>query len=380
MGSILALGGSHLIEGFGGAFLLAALVAVVMTAILIRLAPRLGLLDRPHSLGIHRTAVPRVGGLAIFVAFLMAVGWAWASGIPLDSTQAAQLLGMVMGVAILVAAGLLDDLRRIAPEVKFSWELLGAIVAIIYGVQAGLVPALLVAAPLTALYLVGGANALNLLDGMDGLAAGVSAISAIFLGIMGFLAGDLLVVFLSCAVLGALLGFLPYNLNPAKTFMGDCGSLQLGFLLAGAAALLSSQPYNWVLFVAPLAVLGIPLLDTAGALVRRKRARVDMFSGDRRHIYDLVPNMGLGYRTTVSVLWAASAGLGLAGLWATTLGGISAMALLGFIPVAALGVGLRLGLFSNGEPQRAQSVKPGATSRFSSEPASGSTEWQEARP
>jgi len=324
---------------------MAAAVSGALTFLATSLAPRIGIMDMPNALGIHNTPTPRTGGIAIFVGVLIACIAALMGMFPLSPLQSVQLLGLLLGGGILAAVGLLDDMRRIAPEVKFCWEILGALVALVYGVQMELLPLLWLALPVTVLFLVGGANAVNLIDGMDGLAGGVGALAALFLGAMALLEGNSLVALFCAVILGSILGFLPFNLHPAKTFMGDCGSLQIGFLLTACALLLSSQPYNWVMFLAPLSVLSLPFLDTAAALVRRRMGRSDMFDGDRRHIYDLLARRCASYWQTVVLMWAACIALGIAGLAAAVLGGSWALVLIGLVAAVGLAGAWRLGVF-----------------------------------
>jgi UDP-GlcNAc:undecaprenyl-phosphate GlcNAc-1-phosphate transferase len=284
---------------------------------------RLGIIDNPGELSIHNPPTPRTGGLAIFVGFLMAIGYAWAKG--LFNNEGRTFIGIVIGAVVICLIGFLDDIHRISPRQKFLCELLGAAIAIGSGLQVGTFPLLGVGVFLALFYLVGGANALNLLDGMDGLAAGTTAIAAFFLAILAAGQGKTLVLVLALATLGATLGFLPYNLNikfrfrnfritisnpHSSIFMGDAGSLFLGFILSSMAILFTAQPYDLVGFITPLVVISIPILDTALAILRRLARRTDPFTGDRQHVYDLLARKGLGNRRAVLVIYLAAFLLG----------------------------------------------------------------------
>ena len=284
---------------------------------------RLGIIDTPGELSIHIRHIPRTGGLAMFVGFLMAMGYAWATGL-LDN-EGRTFIGIVIGAVVIFLAGFLDDINRISTRQKFLWEFLGAAIAIGLGLRVETFPLLGASVFLAFLYLVGGANALNLLDGMDGLAAGTTAIAAFFLAILAAGQEKTLVLILALATLGTTLGFLPYNFNinfgfrnsklairnpQTAIFMGDAGSLFLGFILSSMAILFTTQPYDLVGFITPLVVISIPILDTALAILRRFTCKADLFSGDRQHVYDLLARRGLGNRRAVLVIYLATFLLG----------------------------------------------------------------------
>lgn len=334
-------------------FAVAAVVSALLTPLCIRIAPRIGIMDLPNSLSIHRKAMPRAGGVAMFAAVLTAGVLALFGLVPLTEAERIQLLGILVGTSIVAGVGFLDDIRRIAPEVKFCWEIVGAMVTLAYGVQIGTFPLIWIALPLTVLYLVGGANAVNLMDGMDGLAGGIGAIAALFLGALALIDGNSLAAVMCALTLGSVLGFLPFNVRPAKTFMGDCGSLQLGFLLTASVVLISSKPYDLVWSLAPLTVLALPILDTSAALLRRRMAKGDMFSGDRCHIYDLVMNREAGYWRTVASLWTVAVGMGIVGALASLLAPTAGLAIIAFGCIASVVGAWRLGAFAPEAPEPA---------------------------
>jgi len=284
---------------------------------------RLGIMDIPGEFSIHKPPVPRTGGLAMFTGFMLAIGYAWTKG--LFNNNERTFIAIVIGAMVICFVGFLDDIHRISPRKKFAWECFGAAIAIGLGLQVGTFPLLGVGVFLAFFYLVGGANALNLLDGMDGLAAGTTAIAAFFLAILAAVQGKTPVLVLALAILGVTLGFLPCNFslslrfrnfkltikNPhSAIFMGDAGSLFLGFILSSMAILFTAQPYDLVGFIAPLVVIFIPILDTTLALLRRFIRRADPFTGDREHLYDLLSEKGLGNRRAVLVIYLVTFLLG----------------------------------------------------------------------
>jgi UDP-GlcNAc:undecaprenyl-phosphate GlcNAc-1-phosphate transferase len=255
---------------------------------------------------------------------------------------------------VICLIGFLDDIHRISPRQKFLWEFIGAAIAIGLGLQVGTFPLLGVGVFLALFYLVGGANALNLLDGMDGLAAGTTAIAAFFLAILAAGQGKTLVL----ATLGATLGFLPYNFNinfgfrnskfairnpQSVIFMGDAGSLFLGFILSSMAILFTAQPYDLVGFVTPLVVISIPILDTALAIFRRFTCKADLFSGDRQHVYDLLARRRLGNRRAVLVIYLAAFLLGTLSLVMIRLDPIPAILLAAGVVIVMAIIAIRLG-------------------------------------
>ena len=317
---------------------------------------RLGIMDIPVELSIHNPPVPRTGGLAMFVGFLMAIYYAWTKG--LFNNEGGTFIGIVIGAVVICVVGFLDDIHQISPRKKFVWEVLGAAIAIGLGLQVGTFPLLGVGVFLALFYLIGGTNALNLLDGLDGLAAGTTVIAAFFLAILAAGQGKTLILVLALATLGAALGFLPYNFgvyfrfrdfkfsirNPhSSIFMGDAGSLFLGFMLSSMAILFTAQPYDLVGFITPLLVISIPIVDTAFAILRRLASRKDLFTGDRQHVYDLLSKKGLGNRRTVLVIYLATFLLGILSLVMIRLDPVPAILLaIGIVAIIGI-IAIRLG-------------------------------------
>lgn len=219
--------------------------------------------------------------------FLVATTYARWSGV-LATESSASLLGILIGGVLVAVAGFLEDARRISPLQGFLWQCMAASVTIGAGVRVRILPLIGVELVLTLCYLVGCANAVNLLDGIDGLAGGTSIIAALSFGLIATIQGNGFVAVLALALAGAVLGFLPFNFPRARISMGDVGSLFLGFTLASFAVLLTDRPYDLLRFAVPLTVLGVPMLNMALVLIRRFRLRDDLFRKDRDHPYDLL--------------------------------------------------------------------------------------------
>jgi len=284
-------------------------------------ARRIGAVDEPGELSIHTRPVARTGGLAILLAFMIAMGYAlWRGDLGVEATPA--LWGLLGGAVIAAAGGLYDDARDISARQKLLWQFAAATGALAFGIRSGFLSTPGLALVLTLAFLIGGANAMNLLDGMNGLAGGVSVIAAISLAVLGVIQGNRVVAVMGTALAGAVLGFVPYNLPRASAFMGDVGSLFLGFTLASLAVLLGDAPLDASRFVLPIAVLGLLVLDTGLALTRRALGRGHVFTGDRDHTYDILARR-LGGRTGSAVvgMWALALILGATGVGAAYVGG-----------------------------------------------------------
>jgi perosamine synthetase len=350
-------------------YLIIFFISIVSTFMLMPFAGSLGfrrgIVDNPGNLTIHALPVPRTGGVAMFLGFLITIGIAWLSG--LVSSHIFAVIGIFFGASFFFIAGLFDDIHKISPLEKFLIEIIGALLAVSLDIKLKTFPVVLVGSLLGIFYLIGGANALNLLDGMDGLAAGISAIAAVFMAIQAIHQSNFLASVLALSVLGVSLGFLPYNLNIknplnhlllrlhknflsngnsySKIFMGDSGSLFLGYALSCTAILLASKASDYKSFMAPLLVLSIPLLDTGLALARRLINRADPFTGDRRHIYDIMVSKGLNTKQTVGILCSVTLLLGILSIAVVRLDSFRTFCLpLGLGLIAVLGViAVRLG-------------------------------------
>ena len=320
----------------------AAAVAFCLTPFLSWLGERQGLLDRPgvrSDRTVHLSPVPRLGGIAIFAGFAIAV----AIWLGLESPV---VRGTLVGGFLIMLLGLIDDLRPMSAKVKFLFQLAAALVLVLYGVKiewltnplGGYIYLGNWGLPLTIFWVVAMVNVVNLIDGLDGLAAGVSSIAALTLLFVALQEGQTTVVFLSAALAGATLGFLPFNFNPARIFMGDSGALFLGYVLAAVSIEGAIKSAAAVGLAVPVLALGLPIADTFFAIMRRSRNGRPVYRADKGHLHHRLLALGLNHRQTVVIMYCIS---GFLGMSAIALSEVQALYALGLI--AALMVGMYVG-------------------------------------
>jgi len=306
-----------------GSLFLAAGISFVVTVSLTPLAAQLavawGWMDHPDGRRkLHRSPVPAVGGVAVFAGF-MATGAALQlleyRDLLRDLTSFRALWVPLVGAGLLVSAiGLVDDARGVRPLGKLAVQTAAAVLLYLSGFHirqisnplGGAIDLGMLALPVTILWLVGMSNAFNLIDGMDGLAAGLALVSTLGLLTAAAVSGRWETVLVAGALAGALAGFLPYNFNPARVFLGDCGALPVGFILAAIAVKSSIKASAAIAVAVPLIALALPILDVALAVVRRVVRRRPVFQGDRDHIHHRLVDMGLTPRRAVVTLYAVA--------------------------------------------------------------------------
>lgn len=308
---------SQIVTGlFASAF--ATMTAAALTPIVRALADALGAVDAPGERRMHARAIPRMGGLAIVggfaAAFLLSVA---LELVPLGPTTDERLMGFGAGAFVIVVAGVFDDIRGLGAKRKLLAQLLAATIAWYGGARVqpvlnvpglGMVEVGIVASYFaTIVWVLAFTNAINLIDGLDGLAGGVVFFAALTNVVVAFITDNPLAAAVNGALAGAVLGFLFYNFNPAKIFMGDTGSLFLGYALS-AGALLSSRQKESTLasLLVPLVALGVPLTDTILAMLRRVVARRSIFAADREHLHHKLVDAGLTHRRAVIILYGFS--------------------------------------------------------------------------
>ena len=292
------------------AALLSALVAFTLTPSVSALAHKIGAIDVPRdSRRMHKTPIPRIGGLAIFAGFVV------ASLVFCKITP--ELVAIYAGGLIIVAVGVIDDVSPINAWIKLIAQIGVALIAISQGVVLEYINFFgnyvhfgVLSVPITVVWIVGLTNAINLIDGLDGLACGVSAISSISLLLVMLLKGELVFATVTAVIVGACIGFLPFNSNPAKIFMGDTGSLFLGYTMAVISVSGVFKLHTVISFIIPLSIFGLPLFDTAFAFVRRMLKGKSPFSPDRGHLHHRLIDMGFNQKQSVRILYAICAILG----------------------------------------------------------------------
>ena len=300
-------------------FATALVVGLVATPIVRGFALGQGLLDQPGGRKVHRVAIPRLGGVAMAIAFGAGVGVAILMSPDLDAVgglRPNRVAAILAGVSILVIVGVVDDIRGMRALVKLAFQVAAAVVAWWLGLSVdrlhlpwGIVELGIMSLPITALWIVAVINAINLIDGLDGLAAGVVLTALGAFGLLAAVDGVDPTLPLIAATAGAAVGFLAYNLHPATIIMGDTGSMFLGFVVAAIAISLTQDGVHPVHPWVPMVALGVPIVDTAWAIVRRTARGEPFFVADSGHVHHQLLRRGLSQRDSMLILTAASAGL-----------------------------------------------------------------------
>lgn len=305
-------------ETYVATFVAAALAGAALTPVARRLAFRWGAVSTPGGRHIHGQAIPRLGGLALFAATAVTVLGLIASGAGETLLQSDQLrmgLGLMLGGTLMFGVGLYDDVKAMRALYKLYGQIGAATIAWGFGfrldvIDLPLLPSFdtgLFSLPLTVIWIVGIINAVNLIDGLDGLAAGVVFFAAITNFVVAWLMGTTFVALVMAILAGAVLGFLFFNFNPARIFMGDSGSYFLGFVLAVCSIAGPLQKASAAVSIAvPLIALGVPIIDTLLAMVRRFLERRPLFSPDRGHIHHRLLDMGITHRRAVLIIYAVT--------------------------------------------------------------------------
>ena len=315
------------------ALLTALVVSFLMTPVVKTFAYKVGAVDVPKDARrMHKVPIPRLGGLAIFIGFMVSVlilgGVRGGNG---------QMQSILLGSVIIVVLGVVDDIMALPAMLKFVVQIAAALIPALNGVviQAFSNPNIFsdslywvlgpLSVPFTVLWIVAITNAVNLIDGLDGLANGVSAISATTMLVIALLASEAQVAIVMAALVGACVGFMPYNLNPAKMFMGDTGATFLGYILATMSIQGLFKFYAVISFAVPFLILGLPIFDTTFAFIRRLAHGQSPMHADRGHIHHRLIDMGLNQKQAVATLYVISAMLGLSAGVLTTGGEQKAM-------------------------------------------------------
>jgi len=289
-------------------FSIAFVISLAATPVVKNIAHKIGAIDVPKDeRRVHKAPTPRLGGLAIFYGFLIAL----LCFARIDQ----QLRGIIIGSLIIIGIGIIDDVKQIRASVKLVAQILAAIVTVAHDVRitaisvpefiadGGVLQLGMWSIPITLIWIVGVTNAVNLIDGLDGLAVGVSSIASFSIFFIAILAGEQNVAIISAALAGGCLGFLPYNFNPAKIFMGDTGSTFLGYMLSVICIEGLFKGYVVISFVIPFLILGLPIFDTAFAIVRRAWNKKPIMAPDRGHLHHKLMDMGFSQKQTVAILY-----------------------------------------------------------------------------
>ncbi|MCI8420027.1 MAG: undecaprenyl/decaprenyl-phosphate alpha-N-acetylglucosaminyl 1-phosphate transferase [Oscillospiraceae bacterium] len=313
-------------------------LSFALTPLVKRLAVKIGAVDVPKDKRrMHDHPIPRLGGLAIFIGFVVSA---------LFFAQVdKQLQGILLGSCLIVAVGVVDDSHPLGAGIKFILQIVAALIAVWHGVIiqtiANPLPFIggdywdfgIMAVPITVIWIVAVTNSVNLIDGLDGLADGVSTIAALTMLIIALLMKNLEMAVLCAALVGACVGFIPYNRNPAKIFMGDTGATFLGYMLATVSVMGLFKLYAIISFIVPFIILGFPIFDTASAFTRRILKGQNPMKADRSHTHHKLIDMGMNQKQAVATLYMVAGVLGLCAVMIVTTGYIkvilSVIALIG---------------------------------------------------
>jgi len=326
------------------AFLAALSISLLVTPVIIRLATRLKILDVPGGLKNHPSPVPAVGGVAIYlsIVFTSVIAVLFNERIWISfSVNSHFWLSVGIAATLVLLVGLYDDIKHASIWMRFALQAAAALITIYGGgivIGAvgvpfeGLKSTGWLAVPLTVVWIVGVTNAFNLIDGLDGLAGGIGFISTAAVFVIALMtSGNFMVILVSAALCGAILGFLRYNSSPARIFLGDCGSMLLGYSLSVLAILGRAKKTTVLAVLVPLLIVGVPVLDTLSSMVRRLSQKLvaekkfkmshlmSMFAGDRGHIHHMLLGMGHSQRLSVVILYGLSVVLAVFALIATIL-------------------------------------------------------------
>jgi len=285
----------------GVVFLISFLITLSLIPLLISFSIKKKLYDDPKGdeLKVHPIPIPYLGGIGILIGYMVPFLFFLVA---CEHTE--KLWVILMGGILIIILGMWDDMKNISPFIRLSWQLLVALLTIYLGVRIGTFSAYYLTIPITVVYILGSINSLNLIDGLDGLAGGVISISLIGFCLLFYFQGKPIYLVISLAMLGAVLGFLPYNFNPAKIFLGDNGSTFLGYMIAILAVNASTKPYDLTSFFVSLFLIGLPIIDTASAIIRRWLGQRPIFGGDRSHIYDWLAGRGFSVKKTVLICYS----------------------------------------------------------------------------
>lgn len=324
------------------AFSGALFAAFAFTPLALRIARRFDVMDRPGDYKAQESPVPYLGGVAMVTAFaVVVVGGSFLRATPEGATQLALITGLALVLSVI---GLFDDLRGLHPFPRFALQVVAAVIVWASGIGTGIFGGGIGDAALTTLWIVGITNAFNLLDNMDGLSAGIAAIASASFFLLGALNGQFAVAALSAALCGCSLGFLRHNFHPARIYMGDAGSLFLGFMLAVIGIKLEFDAPRQQTFMVPVLVLGVAILDTTVVVIARLAHRLNPFAGARDHISHRLVFVGLPVRGAVALVYAAGFALGWLAFVMSRVDLATGFILMGFIVAVSIFVGVTLGL------------------------------------
>lgn len=329
-------------------FFTALIASFIITPLVIKLAVKIGALDVPKdNRRVHKTPVPLMGGLAIYMGFILTV--------IIFMPMTKQIIGLLAGSTFITISGLVDDIRPMKAKTKLLLQIIGAVILVYSGITIkfvsnpfdaidGMWDLGWLSIPATIFWIVGVTNAFNLIDGLDGLAAGVASISCLTLFIISVLNGRITAALLTAVLAGSTIGFLPYNFNPAKIFMGDTGAQLLGYVLAAISIQGAIKYAAAIVITVPVLALGLPIYDTLAAVARRFRNKRPVMEADREHLHHKLLDLGLSQKQAVCVMYFISGLLGISAIFATEISTVQSFLVLISVMFIVVVLSKQLGL------------------------------------
>lgn len=337
-------------------FLVAALISLIMTPLVRKFAFKIGAIDIPKDeRRVHNKPMPLLGGLAIYIGVIITS----LLFLPIDNT----LISILVGGTIILVSGLIDDIKGLSPKLKIVFQLIAGLTLILgdvkvdfitnpFTVNNDIIYLNWLSIPITLFWVVGITNTLNLIDGLDGLAAGVAMISAISLTLVADKFGYISVILISAIIAGSCLGFLPFNFNPAKIFMGDTGALFLGFMLAAISIEGVMKSVATIAMIVPVLILGVPIFDTTFAICRRLLSGKSIMSADKGHLHHRLLAKGFSQKRTVLILYGISGVFGIFAVLVAKANSQQSVYLSVILFLITVVFALKLGLFSSNKDRK----------------------------
>ncbi|MEG6523093.1 MraY family glycosyltransferase [Desulfotomaculum sp. 1211_IL3151] len=349
------------------AFLLALGIALLITPGVRKAAFKIGAIDKPDPRKVHAKIMPRMGGLAVFIAFALTV--------LLTQQLNDRLIGLLVGGFLIVLLGILDDTRGLPAKVKLLGQIAAAAAVIPFGIQVEfitnplngqMIHLGLWGIPVTIFWIISVTNAVNLIDGLDGLAGGTSFIAALTLAAVtavtwqqANLSGGIgmQVVALALILAASILGFLRYNFYPAKIFLGDTGSMFLGYALSTLAVMGVAKAATAISVIVPMVIMGLPLLDVLFAILRRYKSHRPIFEPDKEHLHHRMMALGLSHKQTVLAIYAVNLLLGISAFLLTVMTTSQAVLLLLILTVVIIVAANKIGVIGKTPVTVAQNLQ-----------------------
>lgn len=344
------------------ALLLALVVSLLLTPLVRKAAFKIGAMDKPDARKVHKGLMPRMGGLAIFLAFALTL--------LVTQSIESKHLGLLAGGLIIVLIGIFDDTRGLSARVKLVGQITAAAAVIPFGIQVNFITNPVSGdmmhlgfwgIPVTIFWIISVTNAVNLIDGLDGLAGGTSFIAALTLAAVtwhqaSFSGGaGMEVAYLALILAAAILGFLKYNFYPAKIFLGDTGSMFLGYALGTLAVMGVAKVATAISIMVPIIILGIPLMDVFFAILRRYQSQRPIFQPDKEHLHHRLMAMGLSHKQTVLAIYGVSLVLGISAFVLTLITTSQAVLLLLILAVVMIVLANKIGVIGTQSLQQRSS-------------------------